>query len=243
MLQPFYDIQVNETWTGAPVYKEQIYGGKVPQSAVKKRTTEEFYREFTMWLNEASGGGPADAGSFNISPDVLKFLAQSYLGGMYTMAERTYSLSEKLYDQVTIGESEEIVLNDLPFVRVLTAEPVDWTDAKEFYEYKEFLRGTPDKPGSGVINSYEEYAEKHGGEALKSYMERTGFDERWLAADKLLKKIDKKLTKLAEQEKEIEKAKKYMDRATYIQAIKNIEDVRYLLYRTYNEQARKILPR
>ncbi len=243
VLQPFYDIQVNETWTGAPVYKEQIYGGKVPQSAVKKRTTEEFYREFTMWLNEASGGGPADAGSINISPDILKFLAQSYLGGMYTMAERTYSLSEKLYDQVTIGESEEIVLNDLPFVRVLTAEPVDWTDAKEFYEYKEFLRGTPDKPGSGVINSYEEYAEKHGGEALKSYMERTGFDERWLAADKLLKKIDKKLTKLAEQEKEIEKAKKYMDRATYIQAIKNIEDVRYLLYRTYNEQARKILPR
>jgi len=243
VIQPFYDIQVNETWTGAPVYKEQIYGGKVPQSAVKKRTTQEFYREFTMWLNEASGGGPADAGSINISPDILKFLAQSYLGGMYTMAERTYSLSEKLYDQVTIGESEEIVLNDLPFVRVLTAEPVDWTDAKEFYEYKEFLRGTPDKPGSGVINSYEEYAEKHGGEALKSYMERTGFDNKWLAADQLLKKIDKELTKLAEQEKEIEKAKKYMDRATYIQAIKNIEDVRYRLYRAYNKQARKILPR
>ena len=56
-LKPIYDVQRNQKWTGAPVYKEQFYGSKMPRSSTKLRNTEEFYREFTQMINKGFGGG------------------------------------------------------------------------------------------------------------------------------------------------------------------------------------------
>ena len=96
-IKPVVDVALNEKWTGGPVFKEQLYGGKLPQSSVKLRNTEELYRDFTKMLKVADapylgirGGGEADAGTFNISPDVVKYLLQSYLGGMYTTTQEVF---------------------------------------------------------------------------------------------------------------------------------------------------------
>ena len=194
--KPLYESRVNEKWTGAPVYKEQFPGtAEVPQSSRKLRNTNEFYREFTMMVNSATGGGKFDKGMADWSPDKMKFYLQSYLGGMYTMAERTASISGKVYNNLTKGSNESIELNEVPFVRVLTADPMDYVDASNFYKKKDLV-----VQKAGEFLNYTKDRDKT---ARREYIERTGFDREYLKLNNVVKNADKELRKLGEREKTI----------------------------------------
>ena len=194
--KPLYESRVNEKWTGAPVYKEQFPGtAEIPQSSRKLRNTNEFYREFTMMVNSATGGGKFDKGIADWSPDKMKFYLQSYLGGMYTMAERTASISGKVYNNLTKGANESIELNEVPFVRVLTADPMDYVDASNFYKKKDLV---VQKAGE-----FLNYTKDKNKTARREYIERTGFDREYLRLNNVVKNADKELRKLGEREKTI----------------------------------------
>ncbi len=194
--KPLYESRVNEKWTGAPVYKEQFPGtAEVPQSSRKLKNTNEFYREFTMMINSATGGGKFDKGMADWSPDKMKFYLQSYLGGMYTMAERTASISGKVYNNLTKGSNESIELNEVPFVRVLTADPMDYVDASNFYKKKDLV---VQKAGE-----FLNYTKDKNKTARREYIERTGFDREYLKLNDVVKNADKELRKLGEREKTI----------------------------------------
>jgi len=247
-IKPVFDVYINEKWTGAPVYKEQYYGSKLPISSTKLKNTEEFYREFTQMLNQVDipvlgieGGGEADPGSINVSPDVIKYLLQSYLGGMYTTAERSYNGIEKAID-ISQGINRDVTLNEIPFGRIFTAEPENYTDALEFYRYKEFLRGTPNQPNKGLVTSYKSYVDQGDKEALESFIQRRDFKDEYLALDKSLAKFETKLTKLNQKERLAEKLKE-TDRLRYFNIINEIETERNKLHQEFNKIARPIIGR
>jgi len=247
-VKPVFDVYINEKWTGAPVYKEQYFGSKLPISSTKLKNTEEFYRDFTKMLNQVDvpalgveGGGEADPGSINISPDVIKYLLQSYLGGMYTTAERSYNGIEKAID-VSQGINRDVTLNEIPFGRIFTAEPENYTDAIEFYRYKEFLRGTPDKPGKGLVTSYKSYIDKGDKKELEDFKSRRNFKNEYLALDKKLSKFETQLRKLNERERLAEKLKD-KNRLKYFDIINDIELKRNELHQEFNKLARPIIGR
>ena len=224
--KPIYEARVNEKWTGAPVYKEQFPGTTgIPESSRKLKNTNEFYREFTMMINKASGGGKFDKGMADWSPDKMKFYLQAYLGGMYTMAERTASISGKVYNNLTKGTNQDIELNEIPFVRVLTAEPMDYVDASNFYKKKDLI--------SQKAGEYINYAKDKDRSAIRDYVERTGFDKSYLGLNAIAKEADSRLRKLGQKEKTILNLRE-KDYARYSRLSDQIDDERHDLHLRYN---------
>jgi hypothetical protein len=251
--KPVVDVALNEKWTGAPIYKENIYGGGLPQSSQKMNNTEEFYREFTMMMNKVDvpalgvkGGGEFDAGTINISPDKMKYLMQSYLGGLYSTIERSYGLVERIND-ATQGIERDLPFNAIPFGRIFITEPEQYLDSYEYNRHKDFLVGTPDKPGLGVITSYKAYedAGKIAGnfKELKDFIERTNFKNSYLDVHKELLLTEKKIKKLREQKRELDAEWANGDRAFYMRERPLIDQRIYAEQRLFNQYARQILPR
>ena len=243
-LKPIYDVQRNQKWTGAPVYKEQFYGSKLPKASTKLRNTEEFYREFTQMLNKASGGGNADAGDWNISPDILKYYMESYLGGLYTTTMRAVGPDGLIAKGIDIsqGKNRELTLNEIPFLRIVTAEPENYTDAQEYYKHKEFLVGAPNEPELGLVTSYKSYKEAGDKKALQDFIDRKDFKPIYLKMEARLKATEKQLTKLRDREKLAEKLKK-TDEARYFDIIAQIEEERNKVQQRFNKIARQHLPK
>lgn len=225
--KPIYESRVNEKWTGAPVYKEQFPGtAEIPKSSRKLKNTNEFYREFTMLINEKTGGGKFDKGIIDWSPDKMKFYLQSYLGGMYTMAERTASISNKVYDNLVLGTDQKIELNETPFIRVLTAEPMDYVDASNFYDNKEMIVQR--------AGEYLNYKKDNDKAALQDYIERTGFDKEYLSLNDAAKKADSELRKLGSREKTILNLRE-KDYVRYVRLSDEIDMQRHDIHLKYNK--------
>ena len=243
-LKPIYDVQRNQKWTGAPVYKEQFYGSKMPRSSTKLRNTEEFYREFTQMINKGFGGGEADAGDVNISPDTLKYYMESYLGGLYTTTMRAVGPDGLIAKGIDIsqGKNRELTLNEIPFLRIVTAEPENYTDAQEYYRHKEFLVGAPNEPKTGIVTSYKSYREAGDKKALQDFIDRKDFKPIYLKIEARLKATEKQLTKLRDREKLAEKLRK-TDEARYFDIIAQIEEERNMVQQRFNKIARQHLPK
>ena len=226
--KPIYESAVNEKWTGAPVYKEQFpMSVPRPQSSLKLKNTNEFYREFTMFMNDKSGGGKLDPGLIDFSPDKIKFYLQAYLGGMYTMAERSASLTGKIYDNMVVGTDQDISLNEIPFVRVLTAEPQDYVDAGRYYKNKELVKK--------IAGEYSNYKKEGNKADLKDYVDRTDFDKVYLDINDALKKSDSKLLALSKKEKTVMKLRD-RDYIRYINMSDKIDQERHDIQINFNKR-------
>ena len=177
-------------------------------------------------INSISGGGKFDKGTADFSPDKMKFYLQSYLGGMYTMAERTASISGKVYNNLTKGTNESIELNEVPFIRVLTADPMDYVDAGNFYKKKELI--------SQKASEYISYKKDGNKAALRDYVERTGFDSEYLKLDKAVKGADKELRKLNQKEKTIMNLRE-KDYARYSRLSDQIDEDKHKIHLRYNK--------
>jgi len=230
--KPIYEIKTNEKWTGAPVYKEQIYGGKLPKSAVKLRSTEEFYRSFAQFVNKATGGGRFDPGAFDFSPDTMKFLLQSYLGGLYSTAQRTTTFGQNVFDAAIKGETKNFALNEIPFLRIVTAEPENYVDAQEFYKTKEFL--------DTKIKEYKEYKKEGTKAELAEYVKRTGFKNEWISLQKQQQDAEKKISNQRKREVLAEKLKD-KDYAKYYMITEDAEEQRNKIQQQFNKRARRYL--
>ena len=111
------------------------------------------------------------------------------------MAERTASISGKVYNNLTKGANESIELNEVPFVRVLTADPMDYVDASNFYKKKDLV--------AQKAGEFLNYTKDKNKTAKREYIERTGFDREYLRLNNVVKNADKELRKLGEREKTI----------------------------------------
>lgn len=231
--KPAVAAAINEKWTGAPVYKEQIYGATVPQSTQKLNSTQEFYRTFTETLNNWSGGGKYDKGIVDWSPDKVKFYAESFLGGLYTTASRTVGFTSDMIDMAQ-GTRKNIPLNEIPFGRIFTAEPESYTDAIEFYRNKDFF--------STQVKSYNDYKKTGDKEALQEFINRKNFKKEYIILDKKRKAAEKQLTKLREREKLAEKLKE-TNKQRYIYIIEDIDIQKNRIHQDFNKIASKYRPR
>lgn len=231
--KPIVSKAMNEKWTGAPVYKEQIFGATVPQSGEKLANTQEFYRTITRTLNRFTGGGKFDKGGLDLSPDVIKFYAESYLGGLFVTGTRTADYVAYQIEK-SQGIERNIPLNEIPFGRIFTAEPEDYTDAIEFYRHKDFF--------STLVTSYKNYKKDGDKEALEDFIKRKNFKKDYILLDQKRKDVEKELKALREREILAEKLKE-KDLQKYNYIIEDIDVMKNKLHKEFNSVASKYRPR
>lgn len=123
VIAPMVDVAINESFTGARVYREPITDGdKIPQSFLGKRDVSPLTQSISNFLLEAGGGDSkikdlyqADGSKvntlfFDVNPSAMEYLATSYTGGVGKFAMDSYK------SIAHIAETGEVDVARLPIV-------------------------------------------------------------------------------------------------------------------------------
>ncbi len=151
-LAPVADLITNETWFGSPIYKEK-----------KRNKINEYYFEAdkggsypARWLSEALATGTEESsakkdGKDYIAPKALDYAFQQIAPGPLGFANRNANWIDGAYqgskvikdtddfkkaiNRVLKGESENVKLKDISFIRAFVAQPTTDFEANKEFSY------------------------------------------------------------------------------------------------------------
>ncbi len=134
VLKPFAEMATNENFFGGNIYPEQRgYGAEKSDSHLGSKYTWEWTKNFTTWLNDATGGSEFRAGKIDIAPQTIDHLVKFMGGGVLQFGIRWQNLASKSI------EGKEVVTNDIPFLRRFSKQVNPKATIGEFYEVKDTL--------------------------------------------------------------------------------------------------------
>jgi hypothetical protein len=96
-VQPIYDVNINESWTGVPISKQTPFNEFKPEWQKAYQSTDIYLVDATRWLNEVSGGNAHKKGAIDINPADIEYLLSSYLGGVYTFPSKILKTGETAF--------------------------------------------------------------------------------------------------------------------------------------------------
>ena len=96
-VQPIYDVNINESWTGVPISKQTPFNEFEPEWQKAYQSTDIYLVDATRWLNEVSGGNAHKKGAIDINPADIEYLLSSYLGGVYTFPSKALKSGETAF--------------------------------------------------------------------------------------------------------------------------------------------------
>lgn len=155
--------------------------------------TPEIYHKTAQWLNTLSGGNEFQAGYIDLSPEVIEFLINSYLGGAGGELRKTSALAMTGLDAALGNETRPIRSEDIPIIRRFL--PSERTNALTDY-YFAFSNRMQE-----VKNAIS--AAKEGSESARQFLKEHEVERRllnqWEATKKQRTAIRKRLEKLDEE--------------------------------------------
>jgi hypothetical protein len=210
----------NTNHFGAPLYLEDnpLIRPAAPDATRAKRSTSQVYRDIAEWMNEATGGSMYRSGTIDVSPDGMQYMQEYLLGGLGRFVNRSSDLAAKYNSP----EDEEITASDIPIVRYFFGEPSDYADKIEYY----------DNIGSAT-QIFKEAGETSGQDRLR-FMQDFGSVAR---LEPLYKEAQKKLRKLRQRKKQVEKTQK--DPIKAYDQIQIIEAEMQKVYDSFNKRYRE----
>lgn len=129
LLKPFVEMATNETFTGAPIYKQQNpFGLKVPDAYNSQRRTWEWAKGLSEFLNDVTGGNEFKAGVVDIAPETWQHLAKFAGGGLGSLFGRSQDLVVKT------AKGEDVEARDVPFFRKYIGSISESVDIAEMYK-------------------------------------------------------------------------------------------------------------
>jgi hypothetical protein len=218
--EPVVQYATNTNHFGAPLYLEDnpLIRPAAPDATRAKRSTSQVYREIAEWMNEATGGSMYRSGTIDVSPDGMQYMQEYLLGGLGRFVNRSSDLAAKYNSP----EDEEITASDIPIVRYFFGEPSDYADKIEYY----------DNIGSAT-QIFKEAGETSGQDRLR-FMQEFGSVAR---LEPLYKEAQKKLRKLRQRKKQVEKTQK--DPIKAYDQIQIIEAEMQKVYDSFNKRYRE----
>ena len=140
VIDPIVDLIENEDFAQKPVYKEgSPFGTPQPSSQLHWSTTSPFFKDFSQWLNEFTGGSPARPGFIDASPDALEFLFGYFTGGVGRFAERVGRFGVNVATNPSEIFSEE-GMRSIPFVRRVFGSVSSREDTETYIEGREDIK-------------------------------------------------------------------------------------------------------
>ena len=132
------DLIENEDFAQKPVYKEGSPFG-TPTTCLLSYTGlphRPFFKDFSQWLNEFTGGSPARPGFIDASPDALEFLFGYFTGGVGRFVERVGRFGVNVATNPSEIFSEE-GMRSIPFVRRVFGSVSSREDTETYIEGRE----------------------------------------------------------------------------------------------------------
>jgi hypothetical protein len=179
--KPAVEAYANEGWTGLPIYKENKYGqyDNLPEWQRAYPNTNMLLVNGTRWINEATvsgnqytGGNNEDVKGFiNWNPARIEYMLRGYLGGYYTIYERSAKTIS------TIAGKREFEWRNIPLAHVLITEGDERTAERsiknEYYKIVDDYENTDHK-----VSQYDEKA--HTEKENEERRQKLNTDKRYL---------------------------------------------------------------
>lgn len=229
--KPVVNTFLNEDHFGAPVHPEQLgFGPKIPKANQKLKNTREFYSDFAQFLNEFSGGNDYKSGPADLSPATLQYLVEYFGSGPLRFGTRTYDSIER------VMQGRDVSLQEIPFVRILTAEPRDYIDAKDFYNNSQEVKDLADEYRRSRDDRRLEYR-KDNAKRLR--------DESWdlirlgpyrEASNSEYSRAEKQLKQIREKEKRAYELWYEKDPIKYVQLLDKYAEDKNKIYQRFNKR-------
>lgn len=121
MIKPIWEVRENKSWTGLPIYKDNVYNKNTPEYLSVYSNTNQQLVELSKFLNDITGGDTHKRGELQINPAAVEYLLSSYLGGLYTLSNRLTKTAE------TITGTREFNPNSVPVINRFIKQPDERT--------------------------------------------------------------------------------------------------------------------
>ena len=220
ILEPAVQYATNTNHFGSPLYLEgnPLIRPSAPDSSRAKRSTSKVYQDIAEWMNDATGGSLYRSGAVDVSPDGMQYLQEYLLGGLGRFVNRSADLAAKYNSP----EDEEISASDIPIVRYFFGEPSEYSDKMDYYGYI-----------SSATQVFKEASESTGQERVRFQQEF----RQVISLEPLYKEGQKKLRKLRQRKKQIEKTQN--DPVKAYDQIQKIEAEMQKVYDSFNKRYRE----
>lgn len=175
VLTPGVEIIANENFFGGPVYREDKFNDRTPDSSMAFRTTKAHYIKTAQWLNKVTGGSMQEKGKIDVSPDSLEHWFEFATGGAGRFIDRSIGAAEKLAVGIPLKDRE------IPFYSKVSGEPNEYDAGHKYYEHR-----------SAVLSKMDVYKALKWGDR-REYRED---NQTMLRLVNRVKRVDKKLKRL-----------------------------------------------
>lgn len=130
--QPAQHAIFNESFTGAPLYKETPWNENVPEWRKAYGNTSDVFVNLSKWINEITGGNYAEKGWLEQipvleklnNPAIAQQLALGYTGGPGSFILKSVMAGEAVYDKLK-GNHNDFSISEVPLVGSLVGDPND----------------------------------------------------------------------------------------------------------------------
>lgn len=172
ILTPGVELTANENFFGGPIYREDKYNSRTPDSSLSMSTTKEHYKIFSQWLNEVTGGNMYERGYVDISPDSIEHWAEFFTGGTGRFIDKSVSAATKVANAVPLRDRE------IPFWRKISGQRDEYFQERSYYDRRDI-----------ALAKLEAFDAARGVDRLQYRME----NGNWLQLANLSKAYDKRL--------------------------------------------------
>ena len=218
VLTPAVELISNENFFGSPVYREDKYNERTPDSSLYFTGTKEHYKITAQWLNEVTGGSLWEKGAIDISPDALEHWVEFAFGGAGRFVDKSIGGAEKISQGISLKDRE------VPFLRKISGQPSEYEPQHVYYERRAIALSKID-------------AIKHMPAAdKKEYLSRNA---KFIRMGKMNKGLDKQLRKIRKT-RNLVRAGNFGTKAKDLR-LKAIESEMSVLYKRYNKQWNQLI--
>lgn len=126
VVDPVVSLYLNEDFTGRKIYPE-AFPGAVPKADSNTfwTTTSPSFKSLAQFLNSATGGSEYVPGAVDISPDVMEYWYDYFLGGAGAFVRRTWDTATSTIPSALRGDLEEVEINNIPILRKVVGNVSD----------------------------------------------------------------------------------------------------------------------
>ena len=242
--KPFYEISINENWFGAPITREQLpFGPELPESGLRFKSTSDAFVWVTKELNELTGGNDYYSGWMDIQPTTLQYFADYIGGGALRTTRRTADFFKDL-SEGKVGERE---FNETPFLRVLTAEPQGYVNARQFHEREAEVEQISNAYANLTGQERKDFKRDKGWKLIKlgqwrNDIEKNAYKKATGSAFKSpLFKAQEDLKDIREKEKEAERRYRSKDPDKYTKLMDRYEEDKQEAYMKFNKEYNSVM--
>lgn len=240
---PFYDIAINQTYTGAPVHKTPFTSaldGRIANTALGKDNVNSMVKSFTDGLFKLGGGDPQSGSKYHMNddgkivpvsnifdknPSDIEHVIEYYLGGrgqfwndvMKTTQNIIESADQYANDASFVQAMKEINMNEFPVMKSLVRQPWRKSVYTRYYD---------------IVNDIENYK-------TMVNMNNKSLDPESEAPQEYLPEYQYKIELLKDVKRDLKSLDEDMQGVEDPGTIQEIKDIQERLIRNFIDQASK----